>query len=74
MKLNEDQIDVLLRRTADAMHLVGVHVLYGWMLHRTMEDQMTHLIGYALFGIIVFCFSLYLLHLRKQLEDKSETE
>lgn len=24
MKLNEDQIDVLLRRTADAMHLVGV--------------------------------------------------
>mgnify|MGYP003166995090 CR=1 FL=1 len=33
---------------------------------------MTHLIGYALFGIIVF--SLYLLHLRKQLEDKSETE
>lgn len=39
-----------------------------------MEDQMTNLIGYALFGIIVFCFSLYLLHLRKQLEDKSETE
>ena len=35
---------------------------------------MTHLIGYALFGIIVFCFSLYLLLLRKQLEDKSETE
>lgn len=35
---------------------------------------MTHLIGYALFGILVFGFSLYLLHLKKVLEKEGKAK
>ncbi len=35
---------------------------------------MSHLIGYALVGILIFSFGLYLLHLRKQLDAKGKAE
>ena len=47
MKLNEDQIDVLLRRTADAMHLVGV----GGIIASVFDDAT---IGLSLLGFMFF--------------------
>lgn len=47
MKLNEDQIDVLLRRTADAMHLVGV----GGIIASVFDDAT---IGLSLLDFMFF--------------------